>query len=180
MEQALLEVEEETEIDEIRRFKEGCYQRLQVESEDWTKEVKREIARIKQKNKTLNQRRIKREQHVKTMQKLQCLAVAREYLKNTFTNCIGYLQENNSFRNRFQDQLKVNYKEWLFKKVDEELQKDQKSDGFQTVLISSEMEQMTTTKENIKKVYESKMNKKEKVRRIESTNERTLHYLFNP
>jgi radial spoke head protein 3 len=28
VEQALLEVEEETELDEIRRFKDGCYTRL--------------------------------------------------------------------------------------------------------------------------------------------------------
>jgi hypothetical protein len=73
IEQAFLEVEEETEIDEIRKFKEGCEERLQIEREDWEKEVKREIARIKQKNKILNQRRIKREQHLKTMRKIQCL-----------------------------------------------------------------------------------------------------------
>lgn len=54
VEQALLEVEEEFELDDIRRFKEGCEQRLQVEREEWQKEVKREIARIKQKNKALN------------------------------------------------------------------------------------------------------------------------------
>lgn len=69
----MLEVEEETEIDDIRKFKEGCEQRLQVEREDWQKEVKKEIARIKLKNKALNQRRVKRAQHVQTMHKLQCL-----------------------------------------------------------------------------------------------------------
>jgi len=36
------------------------------------------------------------------------------------------------------------------------------------------------TKENIKKAYESKLSKKEKIRRIESNKERTVHYLFNP
>jgi hypothetical protein len=54
------------------------------------------------------------------MQKVQCLAVAREYLKNTFVNCITNMKENNMFRNKFKDQLNVNYREWLFKKVDEE------------------------------------------------------------
>ena len=80
VEQALLEVEEETEIDEISRFKEGCYQRLSEERDEWQREVKREIQRIKQKNKALNQRRIRREQQVKTLQKVQCLAVARNAL----------------------------------------------------------------------------------------------------
>jgi hypothetical protein len=35
VEQALLEVEEETELDEIRRYKEGSYQRLSEEREGW-------------------------------------------------------------------------------------------------------------------------------------------------
>jgi hypothetical protein len=39
---------------------------------------------------------------------------------------------------------------------------------------------MQTTKENIKKAYENKMSRKEKTRKIESTSERTVHYLFNP
>ena len=34
------------------------------------------------------------------------------------------------FRNKFADQLNVNYKEWLFKKVDEEHVKEAKSDQF--------------------------------------------------
>lgn len=56
--------------------------------------------------------------------------MARGYLKKTFPNCMTFLQENNYYRNRFEDQLNVNYREWLFKKVDEELQKESKSDNF--------------------------------------------------
>lgn len=53
VEQALLEVEEETELEEIRAFKEE-YQQRQVQLHDsWEEEVKREISRIKQKNKSL-------------------------------------------------------------------------------------------------------------------------------
>lgn len=43
----MLEVEEETELDEIRKFKNECQKRKQGEHEDWEQEVKREIARIK-------------------------------------------------------------------------------------------------------------------------------------
>jgi len=35
VEQALLEVEEETEIEEIKKFKEGCYQRNHEERNGW-------------------------------------------------------------------------------------------------------------------------------------------------
>ena len=54
-------MEEETELDEIRKFKNECYVRKQNERDDWEKEVKKEIARIKQKNKALKNARIKRE-----------------------------------------------------------------------------------------------------------------------
>ena len=54
-------MEEETELDEIRKFKNECSKRKHGEHEDWEQEVKKEIARIKQKNKALNNARIKRE-----------------------------------------------------------------------------------------------------------------------
>lgn len=53
VEQAILEVEEETELDEIRRFKDEAYKRLSEERDGWEQEVKREIQRIKAKNKAL-------------------------------------------------------------------------------------------------------------------------------
>ena len=111
---------------------------------------------------------------------MQCLGLAKEYLKNTFINCMTGMKDTNQFRNRFQDQLQVNYREWMFKKVDEEHQKEGKSDIFQTGLITTEMDQINTTKESIKKTYEMKMQKKEKVRRIESTSQRSVHLIFNP
>ena len=77
VEQALMEVEEETELDEIRKFK-SEYQKRQVNLHNaWEEEVKREIQRIKQKNKALKQARTKREQQIKTMHKLQCLNMSK-------------------------------------------------------------------------------------------------------
>jgi hypothetical protein len=73
VEQALLEVEEETELEEIRKFKSEYHKRQQQAHENWVQEVKREVSRIKQKNKALNIARAKREQQVQTMHKLQCL-----------------------------------------------------------------------------------------------------------
>lgn len=88
-----MEVEEETELDEIRKFKNECGKRKQVEHEDWEQEVKKEIARIKQKNKALNNARIKRQQQIKTMHKLQCLNIAKEYLQGLVPNSMQYLSE---------------------------------------------------------------------------------------
>jgi radial spoke head protein 3 len=70
VEQACLEVEEEHELEEIRKFKTDYRKRQEDLRADWEDEVKREIQRIKQKNKILNKARIRREQQLKTMQKL--------------------------------------------------------------------------------------------------------------
>jgi hypothetical protein len=77
IEQSLLEVEEETELEEIRKFK-ADYHKRQVNLKDsWEEEVKREIQRIKHKNKALKTAKAKREQQVKTMHKLQSLNMAK-------------------------------------------------------------------------------------------------------
>ena len=62
VEQSLLEVEEETELDEIRKYKTE-YRKRQVDlREAWEEEVKREVQRIKHKNKALKNARNKRDQ----------------------------------------------------------------------------------------------------------------------
>lgn len=64
--------------------------------------------------------------------------------------------------------------------MDEEFIKEDKSGSFQTGLVQQEMETIIVTKDNIRRAYESKLQKKEKIRRIESTNERTVHFILNP
>lgn len=61
IEQSLLEVEEETELEEIRNFKADYHRRQANLKSSWEEEVKREIQRIKQKNKALKNAKAKRE-----------------------------------------------------------------------------------------------------------------------
>ena len=70
IDQAVLEVEEEHELEEIRKFKYEYHKRRQLEDSDWQSEVKKEIQRIKQKNKALDNARRKRKQQIETMNKL--------------------------------------------------------------------------------------------------------------
>ena len=102
-EQALLEVEEETELEEIRRFKGECNQRKQNEREDWEQEVKKEIARIKQKNKALANARMKREQQLRTITKVQELNIAKGFLKNLVFTSMRYLADKSFWRDSFKE-----------------------------------------------------------------------------
>lgn len=79
-----MEVEEETELDSIRKFKSDYEKRQEDLHEQWDMDVKREIQRIKQKNKLLKKERTKREQQVKTMHKLQCLQMSKKFLTGCF------------------------------------------------------------------------------------------------
>lgn len=91
IEQSLLEVEEETELEEIRKYKTD-YQKRQVNLRDnWEEEVKREIQRIKHKNKALKNARAKREQQVKTMHKLQSLNLAKQFLSGCYKGTLSHL-----------------------------------------------------------------------------------------
>jgi predicted RNase H-like nuclease (RuvC/YqgF family) len=103
VEQALLEVEEETELEQIRKYK-GEYDKRQITlHEQWEDEVKREIQRIKHKNKMLKQARAKREQQVKTMHKLQCLQMAKQFLTGCAKGTMMHLAESSYWRDSFKD-----------------------------------------------------------------------------
>ncbi len=135
IEQAMLEVEEEAELKEIRKFKAEYAKRRHKETDDWEQEVKKEVARIKQKNKTLNIARAKREQQIKTMHKLQCLNMSKHYLQKTFNSSLQYLADCSYWRDTFQDQLQIIYKEWLFNKIEDNLTIEQKAAEFQDSVV---------------------------------------------
>jgi len=62
VEQSILEVEEEAELEEIQKYQNQWESRIDAERADWRQEVKKEITRIKQKNKAVRNASIKREQ----------------------------------------------------------------------------------------------------------------------
>jgi hypothetical protein len=114
VEQSCLEVEEEHELEQIRTFKFEYHKRRQLENVEWQTEVKREISRIKQKNKTVETARLKRKQQFETMQKVQSLNLAKSFLRDNFMNSLKHLANNNYWADSFQEQLHVDYKEWMY------------------------------------------------------------------
>lgn len=67
IEQATLEVEEEHEMDAIKKYKEDYHKRRMAEESEWQQEVKKEIARIRFKNKTLETARKKQQAQYETI-----------------------------------------------------------------------------------------------------------------
>jgi len=101
IEQATLEVEEEHELEHIRKYKYVYHKRRQAEDADWHQEVKREIQRIKAKNQALRNAREKQEKQFKTIQKLQCLNLAKSFLATNFKKSMQFLADKNHWRDTF-------------------------------------------------------------------------------
>ena len=117
LEQALLEVEEESEIKTLDKFKKECERKKQQEKDDWKREIKAEKARLKQKNELLEAMRKKKNMMVETTHKLQRLNIAKAYLQNSFTNALQSLNDAKYWRDDFDDQLKSDYKDYLLKGI---------------------------------------------------------------
>ena len=82
LEAALLEVEEESELKAIDKFKKECERKFGKEKEQFKKEIKEEKGRLKQKNELLKAARKKKRMMVETTHKLQRLNIAKAYLQN--------------------------------------------------------------------------------------------------
>jgi type II secretory pathway pseudopilin PulG len=131
----------------------------------------------KAKNKALKVARAKREQQARTLQKIQCLAVAKQYLKNTFLGSMEALNAQQSWRSKFEDQLNITYKDWLLRKVQDEFLKGAKVEDFiggHAGIIGSQVHALEETKEPIRKSIAATIAKKHRVREIESDHKRTV------
>ena len=180
VEQALLEVEEETELDEIRKFK-GEYEKRQVALHDsWEEEVKREIQRIKHKNKVLKQARAKRDQQVKTMHKIQCLQFAKNFLQGCKKGTLTHLVEHSYWRDSFKDQLEVSYKHHLVDLTLNNTSSNRQANVYLDQLVGDHIKAIADGKVELKNEI-AKTKKANYVKRlIESTDRRQVHFIFDP
>ena len=70
---------------------------------EWELEVKKEIQRIKDKNKALDTARMKRKQQMETISKVQCLHVAKSFLANNLMESMKLLASKNHWRDDFKE-----------------------------------------------------------------------------
>ena len=150
VEQAILEVEEETELQEIRKFKQEYQKRQENAHAQWDQEVKREISLIKQKNKTLNNARAKRDQQIKTMHKLQCLNISKRFLTGAFMGTMQQLAEGSYWRDSFQDQLSVGFKDALLSSVLTDTQKTKHTGVLLDGVVGDQLDVFGKEKQRIK------------------------------
>lgn len=111
------------------------------------------------------------------------MAVAKGYLSKVFINSMEALNAQHTWRSSFQDQLQINYKDWLIKKVQDEFFKGNKVEDFiggEQGILGQQLKALEDTKEPIKRSIESSIANKHRIREIESESLRTVHFLFDP
>ena len=165
---------------EIRKFKQEYQKRQENNHQQWEQEVKREISLIKQKNKTLNNARAKREQQLKTMHKLQCLNISKQFLSGCFMGTMTQLADHSYWRDGFKDQLTVAFKDQLLSSVLTDTDKQYYASEVVDSMVSDQLEEFGVEKGRIKQQMASKCARREKSRLIESADRRIVHFIFNP
>jgi len=91
-----------------------------------------------------------------------------------------FLAEHSYWRDSFKDQLNVSYKGNLFSGVGGELGKRRNATGFLDQVISTNLSNIATCKATIKREVEDRQLRNARARAIESADERTVHFIFNP
>ena len=167
-------------MEEIRKFKFEYAKRRQLEDADWQSEVKAEIQRIKQKNKALENARKRRMQQIQTMQKIQCLNIAKSFLASNFKKSMQHLADKKHWRNTFKDQLNVDFKDWMYNSITDNLVNKAHSANFKDGICTDQMGKIGKEKDPIKSAVKDSINARAKSRAIESIDKRVVHFLFNP
>jgi hypothetical protein len=114
------------------------------------------------------------------MQKVQCLNVAKSFLRNNFLGSLKFLAKNDHWGNTFQDQLNVDFRDWMYGQVTQHLENKARAKAVKDTLCYQELTKIGKEKDPLKKRVQFALEHKAKSRQIESKDRRTIHFLFNP
>lgn len=99
LEQALMEVEEEHEIESMAGFKEQWYKRQEIAMADWEAQVEAERRRQQEKDVKMKLAREKKQRETNLLLKLQAVQAAKDYLPTLCPNAVSELMQDNLFPN---------------------------------------------------------------------------------
>lgn len=90
------------------------------------------------------------------------------------------MADKNHWRDTFKDQLNVDFKEWMYDSVAQNLGNKSKAATFKDQIADEQITKIGAEKDPIKKRVRFNLEKKEKFRVIESKDKRIVHFLFKP
>lgn len=117
---------------------------------------------------------------MKTMHKLQCLNLAKQFLGGCFKGTLASLAQKSYWRETVKDQLSISYKHFLNEKTHSDSEKHHNAEQFLDSILNQEMQSLSDSKQLIKHQNKEVAQKKEATRVIESNSRRVVHFVFDP
>lgn len=115
----------------------------------------------------------------KATYKLQCLNIAKSYLKNTLPNALSFFNDNAYFRDDFQDQLNTNFRDFLLTGTSEELNRQVKGADLCKDICDDKFTSYIKERNPVRARHDYNIKQKEKIRMIENPTKRIIHFTFN-
>ena len=179
LEQAQLEVDEDSELDSIKRYKSEYKERRKIEKEDWENQVKEELKRVTKKNELLSREREKREHQAIATKKLQCIHIAKAYLKGVLHNSLESVVASNYWENEQFEAIHSGFVPTIINKVQKE-QDNKKAirNAIYTLTIGA-LTEPTKLADPIKEKRAEKLKTKGLPRKIQDPRYRNIRVLFS-
>jgi len=93
LEQSIMEVEEESEMEAMREFKDEWYQRQDTMMKDWQLQVDEEWVRWRKKEQVMREKREEKRREARVLLKIQAMTAAKAHLSKLVPNAVNDLQE---------------------------------------------------------------------------------------
>ena len=179
LEQARLEVDEDAEIEAIKIYKEEYRKRKEMEREDWKKQMEEEEERLKQKNEMLKQAREVFNHQETVTKKLQCLHVAKNYLKGILHSSSKSIIEANYWQSEKFNAMHSQFIPIITQKVQGAVKRKEEIKGVIHELLLISLTKPIELLDPIKKQRENMIKMTEQLRRMQDSRYRRVSILFN-
>lgn len=171
LEQALTEVAEETELENVMQFKQEWEKRQRALMHDWEQTVEVERERAAEKDKVLSAAKARKEKEHALMRKIACVRLAEQYTRNVVPTAMKSLMNAGQFPEAAQQPLEAEFWPWLLEKVHEVQDRMRASEEVVTDLV-----QRACTKVNRQRISAGRELQKrlEKQKRVDSEKDEAL------
>ena len=178
LEQSMLEVDEETEVRMIRKYKGEYGQRRKMEKDDWSRMVEEEVKRVKAKNKKLNEGRETHKRIEGAIQKVQCLHLAKHYLRGILAHSLQFYVNKGSWRDLRSDAFKNFIDADVLPSAYTKIQGKGVIREHWNTMLAKGIENITKLKKPVEERHRAVVAKREKMRMIDNKESRRVRLMF--
>ncbi|EAR87043.2 radial spoke 3 protein (macronuclear) [Tetrahymena thermophila SB210] len=179
LEQSMLEIEQDEEILNMRKFKRQYDHRRDAEKKKTFQIYEREVNTMKEKDRLLDLYRQKENQKIDCLHRVQNYSIARNYLRDVKVNAISKLYNAGYYPNDLKISIETDFIDWLVEETSKEIQERKAlKDSITNTFDQITLHQLREQKQPHLKVIEKKKRKAAERRINDSQNTRLIRVCF--